>query len=329
MMVNVGINGFGRIGRMVFRAGVGKMNVVAINDLTPTPLLAHLLKRDSVHGAFQGQVKHTENSLIVNGKEIKVHSCRDPAEIPWKDSNVDVVLECTGFFKTHELASKHLAGGAKKVLISAPSKDADFVIVKGVNEHEYNKDKHVIISNGSCTTNCLAPMVKVLHDNFQIEKGMMTTVHAYTGDQRLIDAGHKDWRRARSAAVNIIPTSTGAAIAVAQVIPDMKGKLDGMAIRVPVPNGSITDFTCHVKKGTSVEEVNKLFKSVAEHHLGGILEYSEEALVSTDIIGNPHSVIFDSSLTKVIDGNIIKVVGWYDNEWGYSHRMVDVVNMLF
>lgn len=329
IMVNVGINGFGRIGRMVFRAGVGKMNVVAINDLTPTPLLAHLLKRDSVHGAFQGQVKHTENSLIVNGKEIKVHSCRDPAEIPWKDSNVDVVLECTGFFKTHELASKHLAGGAKKVLISAPSKDADFVIVKGVNEHEYNKDKHVIISNGSCTTNCLAPMVKVLHDNFQIEKGMMTTVHAYTGDQRLIDAGHKDWRRARSAAVNIIPTSTGAAIAVAQVIPDMKGKLDGMAIRVPVPNGSITDFTCHVKKGTSVEEVNKLFKSVAEHHLGGILEYSEEALVSTDIIGNPHSVIFDSSLTKVIDGNIIKVVGWYDNEWGYSHRMVDVVNMLF
>ena len=330
-MVNVAINGFGRIGRMVFRAGFDRLNFVAINDLGDPALLAHLLKYDSVQGQLTEDIQHTDHSLIVKGKEIPVYKERDPANIPWKNHDVDVVMECTGFFTKRELAEHHLKGGAKKVIISAPSPDADFVIVKGVNEHNYDKEKHHIISNGSCTTNCLAPMVKVLHDNFSVLQGFMTTVHAYTGDQMLLDAAaaHKDWRRARAAGINLVPTSTGAAIAVTQVIPELHGKLDGMAIRAPVPCGSITDFTCKVNNHVSKEDVNRLFANVAGSHLLGILEYTEKPIVSTDIIGNTHSVIFDSALTKVIEGTFVKVVGWYDNEWGYSNRMVDVAELLF
>ncbi len=330
-MINVAINGFGRIGRMVFRAayeqGFENIDIIAVNDLTDTKTLAHLLKYDSVHGKFKGEIGFDENSLHVNGKQIKVFAERDPTNLPWNDLHIEVVVESTGFFTKRGDAAKHLKAGAKKVLISAPSKDADFDIVIGVNEKDYDKEKHHIISNASCTTNCLAPVVKVLNDNFGVEKGFMTTVHAFTGDQRMVDAPHKDLRRARAAAVNIVPTTTGAAIAVTKVIPSLKGKLDGMAIRVPVPDGSITDFVCLLKRETSIEEVNTLFRNVAEHHLKGILEYTEDPIVSTDIIGNAHSSIFDSLSTKVM-GNLVKVVSWYDNEWGYSHRMVDVVRKL-
>jgi glyceraldehyde 3-phosphate dehydrogenase len=328
-MVNVGINGFGRIGRMVFRAGYARLNIIAINDPTPTNQLAHLLKYDSVQGRFPADVKFTDHSLIVDGKEIQVFPLKDPSQIPWGKAGVEVVLECSGLFTKKADAEKHMQGGARKVVISAPSKDADVVIVLGVNEHEYVKDKHHVISNGSCTTNCLAPMVKVLHDNFRIVQGFMTTVHAYTADQRLIDAGHADFRRARAAALNIVPTTTGAASAIAQVIPSLKGKLDGLALRVPVPCGSITDFVCRVEKPTSKEEINSLFKNVSQFHLKGILEYAEEPLVSTDIVGNAHSVIFDSALTMVHEGTFIKIVGWYDNEWGYSCRMIDVTELLY
>ena len=329
-MVKVAINGFGRIGRMVFRAGHSDPDIdfVAFNDLTDTKTLAYLLKHDSVHGQFSGKVDYTDNSLIIDGKEIKVTAERDPENLPWAEMKVDVVVESTGFFLTKETASKHQKAGAKKVLISAPAKDADIAtVVKGVNEHELDMNA-TIISNASCTTNCLAPLVKVLNDNFGISKGFMTTVHAYTGDQKLLDAPHKDLRRARSAAVNTIPTSTGAAKAVGLVIPEMKGKLDGIAMRVPVPDGSITDFVCVLNKETTKEEINALFKNVAEHHLKGVLEYSEDPLVSTDIIGNPHSSIFDSSLTSVMGGTLVKVVSWYDNEWGYSNRMIDIIKLI-
>lgn len=328
-MVNVGINGFGRIGRMVFRAGYSRLQIIAINDPMPTAQLAHLLKYDSVQGKFPHEVKCTDDSLIIDGKAIRVFALKDPSQIPWRDVGVEVVLECSGFFTKKEDAKKHMQGGAKKVLISAPSKDADIVIVRGVNEHEYDKEKHHVISNGSCTTNCLAPMVKVLHDNFRIAQGFMTTVHAYTADQRLIDAGHADLRRARAAALNIVPTTTGAASAIAQVIPSLKGKLDGLALRVPVPVGSITDFVCRVEKPTSKEEINALFRSVSQFHLKGVLEYTDAPIVSTDIIGNSSSVIFDSALTMVHDGTLVKVIGWYDNEWGYSCRMIDVAELLF
>jgi glyceraldehyde 3-phosphate dehydrogenase len=336
-MKRVAINGFGRIGRMVLRAsllnpfvsGEGEeLEFVAINDLTDTKTLAHLFKYDSVHKTFEKDVRHTENSLIIDDKEIKVFSERDPEKLPWKELGIDIVVESTGFFRTKESAEKHITAGAKKVFLSAPPKgDGVKMFVRGVNEHEYNKETDHIVSNASCTTNCLAPMVKVLNDNFGVESGFMTTVHAYTGGQNLIDGPNKDLRRARSAAVSIVPTTTGAAKAVGVVIPAMAGKLDGMAMRVPVPDGSITDFVCVLRKETTAEEINKLFKSVAETHMKGVLQYSEEPLVSVDILTNSHSCIYDAPLTKV-DRKLVKVVGWYDNEWGYSCRMVDMLKMM-
>ena len=330
-MIRVAINGFGRIGRQVFQAGVDDPNIewVAINDLTDTKTLAHLLKYDSVHGRFKGTVESTPDAIIVNGKQIKVFKAKDPAQLPWKDLKIDVVVESTGFFTDREGAKKHLDAGAKKVLISAPAKNPDITIVKGVNEHKYDKHIHHIISNASCTTNCLAPIVKVLDDNFGIERGFMTTVHAFTADQRLVDAPHSDLRRARHATVNITPTSTGAAKAVSEVMPHLKGKLDGIALRVPVPDGSITDFVCTLKKDTTKDEINNLFKSVANFHLKSVIEYTEDPIVSTDIIHNSHSSLFDSGLTNVLDGRFVKVVAWYDNEWGYSNRMIDVIKLLF
>jgi len=329
-MIKAAINGFGRIGRMVFQAGFKdkKISWVAINDLTDPKTLAHLLKYDSVQGKFPAKVDYDEEHLIVDGKKIRVLAEKDPANLPWKDLKVDIVVESTGRFRDKEGASKHIAAGAKKVLISAPAKEPDFTIVKGVNEHDYDKKTHHIISNASCTTNCLAPIVKVLNDNFGIKQGLMTTIHAYTADQRIVDAPHKDLRRARSAAVNIVPTTTGAAKAVTEVIPSLKGKLNGMAVRVPVPAGSLTDFVCELEKPATIEQINELFKNVAGHHLKDVIEYTEEPLVSSDIIHNPHSCIFDSQSTMIIGENFVKVVGWYDNEWGYSNRMVDVVKML-
>jgi glyceraldehyde 3-phosphate dehydrogenase len=329
-MIKVGINGFGRIGRMVFRAGINdpEIEFVAVNDLADAKILAHLLKHDSSQGKLHANVFEENGKIVVDGKVIEVFAKRDPAEIPWGKMGVDVVVESTGFFVDKDGASKHLSAGAKKVLISAPAKGDVLTIVKGVNEHVYRKEEDHIVSNASCTTNCLAPIVKVLEDNFGIEHGFMTTVHSYTGDQKLLDAPHKDLRRARAAAVNIVPTSTGAAKAVALVIPTLKGKLDGISLRVPTPTGSITDFVCKLKKNTNANEVNELMKSVAQYHLNGILEFSEEPLVSSDIISNPHSSILDSKLTSVIDGNLLKIVSWYDNEWGYSNRMVDMIKHL-
>ncbi len=330
-MVRIGINGFGRIGRMVLRAGIDdpEIEFVAVNDLAPVHTLKMLLKYDTVHGRFNGDVSESDEGLVVNGKTIKVFAKKDPKEIKWGELGVDVVVESTGVFRRYEQAMMHIEAGAKKVLLSAPAKGETPVktIVMGVNEHLIDKDNDIIISNASCTTNCLAPMVKVLNDNFGIEKGYMTTVHAFTADQRLVDAPHKDLRRGRSAAYNIVPTTTGAATAVGKVIEDLNGKLDGMAIRVPVADGSITDFVGILKRETTVEEVNQLFRNVSEHHLKGILEYSEDPIVSSDIIGNRHSVIFDSQLTKV-NGNLVKVVGWYDNEWGYSCRMIDLIKKM-
>ncbi len=330
-MIRVAINGFGRIGRMVFKAGVDdpQIEFVAVNDLGDTASLAYLLKHDSVHGRYEKEVKADKGKLIVDGKEIIVCSERDPENLPWKKLKIDIVVESTGFFLTKELASKHIKAGAKKVLVSAPCKGPDKVktIVKGVNEEDI-KPNDLIISNASCTTNCLAPVVKVLNDNFGIEHGFLTTVHSYTADQNLVDAPHKDFRRGRSAAANIVPTTTGAAKAVTETIPGLNGKLNGIAIRVPTPDGSISDFVCRVKKKTTIEEINALFKNVAEYHLKGVLEYSEEELVSTDIIGNRNSAIFDASMTDVIDGNLIKVLAWYDNEWGYSCRMIDIVKIM-
>lgn len=330
IMVRVAINGFGRIGRQVFQAGHKDWRIkwVAFNDLTDTKTLAHLLKYDSVHGRFDGRVEYDDEHLIINGKKIRVCAEKDPAQLPWGALKVDVIVESTGFFRDREGASKHLAAGAKKVLISAPAKEPDITIVKGVNEHSYDKKQHHIVSNASCTTNSLAPVVKVLHDNYGVVHGFMTTTHSYTADQRLVDAPHKDLRRARSAALSIIPTTTGAAGAVAETIPDLKGKLDGIALRVPTPDGSITDFVCELAKETTVEDLNKLFKDVASHHLKGIIEYVDEPIVSKDIIHNPHSSIFDSQLTKVMDGRFVKIIAWYDNEWGYSNRIVDVIKML-
>jgi glyceraldehyde 3-phosphate dehydrogenase len=329
-MIRVAINGFGRIGRQVLQAGHNDPNIewVAINDLTDTKTLAHLLKYDSVHGRFRGKVEHDDKALIIDGKRIAVYAEKDPEKLPWKDLNIDVVVESTGFFTERAGAEKHIKAGAKKVLISAPGKGQDITVVKGVNEQLYDKTRHNIISNASCTTNCLAPMVKVLHDNFGIARGFMNTEHAYTADQRLVDAPHKDLRRARSAAVSIVPTTTGAAKAVSEVIPDLKGKLDGIAMRVPVPDGSVVDFVCELKKPTTKEEINAVFKSASETNLRGVLEYTEDEIVSADIIHNCNSCIFDSNLTNVLDGNLVRVIGWYDNEWGYSCRMIDVLKML-
>ncbi len=327
--MKVAINGFGRIGRISYRALLQKKNieVVAINDLTDTKTLAHLFKYDSSHGVFEGEVSYDAENLIINGKKVKVLSVKNPAELPWKALGVDVVLESTGFFTEKEKAEAHITAGAKKVIISAPATGDLKTIVLGVNDHTLDGSE-TVISNASCTTNCLAPMVKVLEDNFGIENGFMTTVHAYTSDQRLQDAPHKDLRRARSAALSIIPTSTGAAKAMGLVIPSVKGKLNGHSLRVPVPVGSITDFTATLKRTVTKEEVNAAFKKAAsEGSLKGYLTYSEEALVSVDIVGNPASSIFDSELTMVQENNV-KVFGWYDNEFGYSNRTADLIELV-
>lgn len=330
MATKVGINGFGRIGRNVFRAALNNdsVEVVAVNDLTDAKMLAHLLKYDSVHGTFDATVEATDRSIIVNGKEIQVTAERDPAQLPWKDLGVDVVVESTGRFTAHADASKHLQAGAKKVVISAPSKDADFDVVLGVNEEKYDAATHHVISNASCTTNCLAPFAKVLHETFGLRRGMMTTVHSYTNDQQILDLPHKDYRRARAAAENIIPTTTGAAKAVALVLPELKGKLNGFAMRVPTSNVSVVDLVAELEKEVTVEEVNGALKAAAEGPLKGIMDYSEEPLVSSDYNGNPHSSTIDALSTMVIEGNMVKVVSWYDNEWGYSNRVVDLIEYI-
>ena len=331
MTVRVGINGFGRIGRNFFRAvkaSGADVEIVAVNDLTDNKTLANLLKYDSILGRFDGEVSYDENSLTVDGKKIAAFAEKDPAKLDWASVSADVVIESTGFFTDAEKAKAHLTGGAKKVIISAPAKNEDITIVMGVNDDQYDASKHTIISNASCTTNCLAPMAKALNDGLGIERGLMTTIHAYTGDQRLHDAPHSDPRRARAAAINIVPTSTGAAKAVALVLPELKGKLDGYALRVPTPTGSATDLTFEAPRETTVEEVNEIVKKAAsEGPLKGYLQYTEDPLVSTDIVTDPASCIFDSGLTKVI-GNQVKVVGWYDNEWGYSNRLVDLTTLV-
>ncbi len=334
MGVRVGINGFGRIGRSFFRAcrGYDEIEIVAVNDLTDSEHIAHLLKYDSVHGKYPGTVEVKEESIVVDGKEIKVFSEEDPSSIPWGDLGVDIVVESTGVFRSREKASLHLKAGAKKVIISAPAKNPDVTLVLGVNEDSYDPSQHTVISNASCTTNCLAPVVKVLSDAFGVERGYMVTVHAYTNDQRLLDLPHKDMRRARSAAINIVPTTTGAAKAIGEVIPELKGKLDGTARRVPVPDGSLIDLTVVVKRPpSSVEEVVEKFKEAEERYknsgkpyLKEILRVSEEPIVSSDIVGDPHSAIFDAPLTQVID-NLVHVAAWYDNEWGYSCRLRDLI----
>ncbi len=326
MTIRVGINGFGRIGRNYLRAIYEQgadVEVVAINDLTDPKSLAHLLKYDSIAGRLDADVTYDDNAIIVDGKKIVAFAERDPSVLPWGELGVDIVIESTGFFTDAEKAQAHIDAGAKKVIISAPAKNEDATFVVGVNEQDYNPETDNIISNASCTTNCLAPMAKVLDEKFGIERGLMTTVHAYTGDQRLLDAPHSDLRRARAAALNIVPTSTGAAKAVSLVLPQLKGKLDGYALRVPVPTGSVTDLSFVAEKEVSVEAVNAAIKEAAEGPLKGILVYTEAPIVSTDIVGDPASSIFDAQLTKVI-GNEVKVVSWYDNEWGYSNRLVDL-----
>jgi len=329
--VKIGINGFGRIGRNYFRAALAKgseLEIVAVNDLTDTKTLAHLLKYDTTNGRLDATVEVVGDSIVVNGKAIKVLAERDPANLPWAALGVDVVIESTGFFTKAEAARKHIAAGAKKVLVSAPATgDNVATIVLGVNEGSYDPAVHDVISNASCTTNCLAPLAKVFLDNFGIERGLMTTVHAYTADQNLQDGPHGDLRRARAAAVNIIPTSTGAAKALGLVIPALVGKLDGYALRVPVPTGSITDLTITASRPVTVEEVNAAYKAAAEGPLKGILSYTEDPIVSSDIVGDPHSSIFDAGLTKVI-GDQVKVASWYDNEWGYSNRLVDLTEFV-
>ena len=334
MAVKVSINGFGRIGRCVLRivagnpGAFGDVDVVSINDLTDAKTLAHLFKYDSVFGIFNGEVSNTADSIIVNGKKIKIHSEKDPAALPWKAEGVDVVVEATGRFRDKAKCMQHISAGAKKVIITAPAKDEDITVVLGVNDDKYDKNKHHIISNASCTTNCLAPVVKVIFDQFGIEKGHMTTIHSYTNDQRLLDLPHEDLRRARAAALSMIPTTTGAAKAVSLVIPELKGKLDGNAIRVPTPNVSVVDFVCIVKESVTVEKVNAALKEAANSKLKGILQFCEEELVSVDFLGNNHSSIVDAASTKVIDGNMVKVLSWYDNEWGYSSRVVDLIRFI-
>lgn len=330
MSIRVGVNGFGRIGRNFWRAvaASGKdIEIVAVNDLTDTATLAHLLKYDSILGRLPYEVKATSDEIAVDGNAIKVFAERDPGKLPWGDLGVDVVLESTGLFTDATKAKVHADNGAKKVIISAPAKNEDFTVVMGVNDGDYDPAKHTIISNASCTTNCLAPMAKVLHDTFTIEKGLMTTIHAYTQDQNLQDGPHKDLRRARAAALNVVPTSTGAAKAIGLVLPELKGKLDGFAMRVPIPTGSATDLTVDVSRDVTVEEVNAAVKAAAEGPLKGILSYTEDEIVSSDIVTDPSSCVFDSGLTKVI-GNQVKVVGWYDNEWGYSNRIADLIELV-
>ncbi len=330
MAIKVGINGFGRIGRNFFRATLKdtSVDVVAINDITNAQTLAHLLKYDSVFGMLDGEVRAEDDAIIVNGKRIQVYSERDPANLPWSKHDVQVVIESTGIFRDREGASKHLAGGAKKVVITAPAKDPDITIVVGVNHQNYDPQKHHLISNASCTTNCLAPVAKVILENFGVKSGMMTTIHSYTNDQRILDLPHKDLRRARAAALSMIPTTTGAAKAVSLVLPELEGKMDGMAIRVPTPDVSLVDVVFEVEKPTSKEEVNEALKKAAAGPLKGILDVSDEPLVSVDFIGNPHSSVVDALSTNVINGTLVKVLSWYDNEWGFSNRLVDLTKIL-
>jgi glyceraldehyde 3-phosphate dehydrogenase len=329
MAVNIGINGFGRIGRLVFRRALkqGGFNIVGINDITDAKTLAYLLKYDSVHGIFEGDVKAEENAIVVDGKKYRVMAEKDPAKLPWKELGADIIVEGTGIFTSREKLQPHITAGAKKVLLTAPAKDEiDATVVLGVNDSVLT-GKEQFVSNASCTTNCLAPMVKVLHQSFGLESGFMTTIHSYTNDQRLLDLPHKDLRRARAAALSIIPTTTGAARTVGKVIPELKGKLDGFSLRVPTPDASITDFVAVLKKPATREQVNDAMKQAAAGPMKGILEYSEDELVSTDIIGNEHSCIFDSKLTMAM-GNMVKIFGWYDNEWGFSCRVVDLLKKI-
>ncbi|MBQ1303156.1 MAG: type I glyceraldehyde-3-phosphate dehydrogenase [Firmicutes bacterium] len=331
MSVKVGINGFGRIGRNAFKAYIEKnpdFEIVALNDLTSPETLAHLLKYDSCFGKFDGTVEAKEDAIVVNGKEIKILSETDPAQLPWKEMGVEVVLESTGRFTDREGASKHIEAGAKKVVISAPAKNEDITIVMGVNEEKYDPAAHNIISNASCTTNCLAPFAKVLDAEFGIEKGLMTTVHSYTNDQKILDLPHKDLRRARAAALSMIPTTTGAAKAVSLVLPQLKGKLNGMAMRVPTPTVSVVDLVCELKKEASAEEINAAMKKAAEGEMKGVLGYCDEPLVSIDFKQDPRSSIVDALSTMVIDGKMAKVVSWYDNEWGYSNRAIDLIDYI-
>ena len=330
MKVRVGINGFGRIGRNIMRAALSDANIdfVAVNDLTTPATLAHLLKYDSVLGNLHANVEVAGDGISVDGDAFKVLSMRDPAQLPWKDLGVDVVFESTGLFTNRDDAAKHLAAGAKRVVITAPAKGPDLTVVLGVNEEKYDPAKHHIISNASCTTNCLAPLAKVIHQTFGIKKGWMTTIHSYTNDQQLLDLPHKDLRRARAAALSMIPTTTGAAAAVGEVLPDLKGKLDGFAMRVPTPNVSVVDLAAIVDKKTTAADVNAALKAAADGPLKGILEYSTAELVSIDFKGNPHSSIVDAAYTKVMDGDFVKLLSWYDNEWGYSSRCVDLLRLL-
>ncbi|MEA2398568.1 MAG: hypothetical protein QOK25_2124 [Thermoleophilaceae bacterium] len=328
MALKAGINGFGRIGRNVFRAAHARgadIDWVGVNDITDTKTLAHLLKYDSILGPLQADVEATDDGIRIDGKEMRVFSERDPGALPWSDAGADVVIESTGLFTDRENASKHLSAGAKKVIVTAPATDPDVTLALGVNDDAYDRDSHHIISNASCTTNCLAPVAKVLHDAFGIESGVMTTIHAYTADQRLQDMPHKDLRRARAAAINLIPTSTGAAKAIGLVIPELQGKLNGMSVRAPLPTGSVVDLVCNVGRATSVDEVNAAVAERADAGpLEGILQYTDEPIVSSDIVESPYSSIFDSELTMVIEGTLVKVIAWYDNEWGYSNRVVDL-----
>jgi len=330
-MIKVAINGFGRIGRLAFRHLYESphTDLVAINDITDPATLAHLLKRDSVHGAFPARIERDGDVLRAGEETVRVLAERDPTKLPWKELGIDVVIESTGLFTKRDDADKHIQAGARKVVISAPAKGEDLSIVKGVNDHLYDKNKHHVISTASCTTNCLAPVAKVLHEAFGIQKGLMTTVHAFTNDQRILDLPHKDLRRARAAAINIIPTTTGAAVAVTKVLPELVGRLDGMAMRVPVSDGSVVDLVATLDKNVTAEEVNAAMRNAAgKAPLIGVLQYSEEPLVSSDIIGNPHSSVFDALSTKVLDGNMVKVVSWYDNEFAYSKRMAEIVEKM-
>jgi glyceraldehyde 3-phosphate dehydrogenase len=330
MTVRIGINGFGRIGRQVFRAAYDypEIEVVAVNDLTDSATLAHLLKYDSIHGIFAGDVTSEGENLVVNGKELKVLSEKDPANLPWKDLNVDIVVESTGLFTSGEKAGLHIKAGAKKVVISAPAKGEDLTVVLGVNHDQYNPAEHHIVSNASCTTNCLAPVAKALNDKYGIVKGLMTTVHAYTNDQKILDLPHTDLRRARAAAMSIIPTTTGAAKAVSLVIPELKGKLNGMAMRVPTPDVSVVDLVVELAKETTAEEINQTLREFAANAPDKVMKISDEPLVSVDFTTSPYSSIVDAELTMVIDGNMAKVISWYDNEWGYSNRVVDLVRFM-
>ena len=328
MTLRVGINGFGRIGRLVVRAAVERkapIDFVAVNDITDAPTLAHLLRYDSVHGTWTGAGRAVDGGLEAGGRTLRVLSEKDPAKLPWKSLGVEAVLEATGKFTDREGGALHLAAGARTVLISAPAKGVDLTFVFGVNDAAYDPAKHTVVSIGSCTTNCLAPVAHLLHGAFEIEHGFMTTIHAYTNDQRILDLPHKDLRRARAAAVNLIPTSTGAAKAIGEVLPQLKGRLDGIAVRAPIADGSLTDLVCRVRKPATRESVNAVFQAAAQGPLRGILEYCQDPIVSSDVVGNPHSAVFDALSTNVLDGALVKVLAWYDNEWGFSNRVVDAL----